>query len=93
MSNGGASAMLAAMIEATKASGVVVRVDGRAFCEVVERMSAPLVVEATSGIFSKKFCYLTSYKGLAFFTKSPTPLVLPGDTELVRAGKIWVPEW
>ncbi len=93
MSYGGSSAMLAAMIEATKASGVIVRVEPQAFCELVERVAAPLVVEATSGIFSKKFCYLTSYKGLAFYTKSPTQLVLPADAELVRARKIWVPEW
>ena len=88
-----AGAMLAAMTEATKASGVIVRVDPRAFCAVAERTTAPLVIEATRGVFSKKFCYLTSYKGLAFYAKSPTPLVLPADTELIRADKIWVPEW
>lgn len=35
--------------------------------------------------------YLTSYKGLAFFTKSSTPLNLSGDIELVLAQKIWIP--
>jgi len=35
--------------------------------------------------------YLSSYKGLAFFTKSPTELMLPGSAELIRAGKIWTP--
>ena len=35
--------------------------------------------------------YLSSYKGLAFFTKSPTELMLPGSAELIRAGKIWIP--
>jgi len=32
-----------------------------------------------------------SYKGLAFFTKSDTPLPLPTGAEIVNAGRIWNP--
>jgi hypothetical protein len=49
------------------------------------------VVHATGGFFSTNYRYLTSYKGLAFFTKSPTPLDLPSGTELVQAKAIWIP--
>jgi hypothetical protein len=35
--------------------------------------------------------YLTSYKGLAFYTRARAPLDLPAGTELVQARKIWVP--
>src|ERR1700722_2039119 len=33
----------------------------------------------------------TDAEGIAFFTKSGTPLPLPGGAELVTAGRIWVP--
>jgi hypothetical protein len=49
------------------------------------------VVHATGGFFSTNYQYLTSYKGLAFFTKSSAPLNLPSGTELVQAKKIWGP--
>jgi hypothetical protein len=32
-----------------------------------------------------------SYKGLAFFSKSSTPLQLPANAEVVTAGRIWIP--
>jgi hypothetical protein len=51
----------------------------------------PLVVHATAGIFSTSFLYLSSYKGLAFFTKSPAPMDLPSGCEVVQAQKIWIP--
>jgi hypothetical protein len=42
-------------------------------------------------IFGAKLNYLTSYKGLIFFTKCDNALTLPPGTELVQAGKIWIP--
>jgi hypothetical protein len=35
--------------------------------------------------------YLTGYKGLVFFTKSPTPLSLPGGVEVITSKQIWIP--
>ena len=40
-------------------------------------------VHATGGFFSTNYQYLTSYKGLAFFTKEPEPIEPPARTELV----------
>jgi len=59
---------------------------------ILERAEAPLVVVARGGVFKKHFRYLTSYKGLAFFTKSETALVLSRRAEMVAAEKIWIPE-
>jgi hypothetical protein len=42
-------------------------------------------------VFRTSYLYLTSYKGLAFFTKSPEPLILPGGSEVIQAQKIWIP--
>ena len=49
------------------------------------------MVHATGGIFSTTYRYLTSYKGLAFFTQAPALLELPSGTELVLANSISVP--
>ena len=87
----GAAAAAAAIAQATKASGVIVRVEPRDFLQILEQQEGPLVVHATGGFFNTNYQYLTSYKGLAFYTKSESPMNLPRDTELVRAKKIWIP--
>jgi hypothetical protein len=87
----GAAAAAAAIANAIKASGVLVRVEPAEFEAIVGRTKAPLVVTATGGLFSTKYHYLTSYKGLAFFTYSDSQLPLPGDVELVVAKKIVIP--
>lgn len=46
---------------------------------------------ARGGFMWKGYHYLTAYKGLIFFTKSPSEMMLPGDIELVMAQKIWIP--
>ena len=63
------------------------------FLGLVQRQQAPLVVyAAVSRWFSgPSHQYLTSYKGLAFYAESPTPLTLPSGCEIVEAASIWVP--
>ncbi len=87
----GAAAAAAVIANATKASGVIVRVSPENFLAILRRVESPVVVQAQGGIFSTKYRYLTSYKGLAFFTKSAAPVELPRGTELVRADAIWIP--
>jgi hypothetical protein len=91
MSAGAAGAAAAAIAQAIKASGVIVRVEPDDFLAILQRQSGALVVHATGGFFWTDYRYLTSYKGLAFFTKAPAPLDLPPGTELVQAKEIWVP--
>jgi hypothetical protein len=87
----GAAAAAAAVAQAIKASGAIVRVEPDDFLRIVARQTGPLVVHATGGFFSTSYQYLSSYKGLAFFTKSASPLTLPSGCELVVAQKIWIP--
>ena len=87
----GAAAAAAAIAQAIKASGAIARVQPDDFAEILRRSERPLVVCAQGGIFSKNYQYLSSYKGLAFFTKSPTELMLPGSAEIIQAQKIWIP--
>ncbi|MFN2317107.1 MAG: hypothetical protein ABR551_01265 [Gemmatimonadales bacterium] len=91
MGGGGAAAAQAAMIQAVKASGAIVRVEPRDFQDLLSRQQGALVMHAAGGVIWQDYRYLTSYKGLAFYTKSRTELDLPRGTELVRARTIWVP--
>jgi hypothetical protein len=81
-----------AMINAIKASGVVVRLEPAEWVALLRRVDDPLVVVAHGGVFKKQFRYLTSYRGLAFFTKSDQQLVLPSRAELVQAKAISIPD-
>jgi hypothetical protein len=88
----GAEVHAAAIANAIKASGVLVRVEAGDFITILKRSDEPLVVTSYGGIFKKQHKYLTSYKGLAFFTKSPSPLVLPPRVEIIRAESIAIPD-
>ena len=87
----GAAAAAAAIANAIKASGTIVNLAPADFSRLVRRMPAPLIVHAIGGMFSNKHEYLTSYKGLAFHTKSKDTVSLPGDAEVIEARKMWMP--
>jgi hypothetical protein len=61
------------------------------FRKVLIRVAEPVVVIALGGFFSTTYQYLTSYKGLVFFTKSNTPLDLPTGAEVITADRFWMP--
>ena len=82
----------AAIANAIKASGVVVRLEAPDWLKILKRTDNPLVVIARGGMFRRKYQYLTTYRGLAFFTTSEHPLMLPGRTELINAKSISVPD-
>lgn len=87
-----AAAHAAAIAQAIKAMGVLVRVEPADFVRILHKQEEPLVVMAPpGGFFQRGWRYLTSYKGLAFFTKSRDPLPLPGGAEVVEAKTIWIP--
>jgi hypothetical protein len=85
-------AYMAAVANAIKACGTLVRVHPQEFEKILARSERPLVVRTEGGLFSASYKYLTGYRGLAFFCKSKTELELPGDTELINANKIVMPE-
>jgi hypothetical protein len=91
MSAGASAAAAAAIAQAIKASGVIVNVSPDDFMVILQRQREPLVIHGTGGFFTTNYQYLTSYKGLAFFTKALDPLDLPSTSEVVVAKKIWIP--
>ena len=82
----------AAIANAIKASGVVVRVEPEDFAKILLKIEKPLIVYTQGGIFSTSHQYLTSYKGFAFFTRSREQIDLPRGVEVVIANKIWIPK-
>jgi hypothetical protein len=86
-----AAAAAAAIAQAIKASGTIVRMRPGEFRKLVARQEQPLVVYTTGGMIRKNHQYLTGYRGLAFYTKSSTPVELPGSVEIVLAETIWIP--
>lgn len=93
MSNGaaGAAAVAAAIAQAIKASGAIINMEPDDFKVILSRATNPLVVVAEGGIIKKKYQYLTSYKGLIFFTKSSEPLHLDSKMEVIASKDIWIP--
>jgi hypothetical protein len=91
--SGGASvaAAAAAIANAIKASGVLIKVDQSDFLKILAKEEKPLVITAFGGFLTKNYQYMTSYKGFAFYTKSATPLILPGKVEIINARQIWIP--
>jgi len=88
----GSAAYIAAVANAIKACGTVVRVDPTEFGKILSLQECPLVVRTVGGIFSTSYKYLTSYRGLAFHCKSPTELRLPQEAELINASKMSIPD-
>ena len=91
MSAAGAAAVAAAVAQAIRASGVLVRVSLDDFQQVPRKGEHPLAIYAKGGLFTSNHQYLTSYKGFAFFTESATEIILAPGTETTIAKKIWIP--
>jgi hypothetical protein len=87
----GAAAAAAAIAQAIKASGTIVSLEPQDFQRVLSHNDGGLVVRAPGGFFSSGAKYLTSYKGLAFYTSSKEPISIPRTCEVIDARKIWIP--
>jgi hypothetical protein len=85
------SAAHAAMIQAIRASGAIVRVEPRDFDRIVRKTPDALVIRARPATFSKHHQYLTSYRGFVFHTRTREQLQFASSVEIVEAKSIWVP--
>ena len=85
------AAAAAAVANAIKASGTIVELDPDEFQRILNRARDLVVVVAGPRRFHQRYDYLTSYRGLAFYTKSPSALFLPSGSEVVSAKKVWMP--
>jgi hypothetical protein len=85
------AAHAAAIANAIKASGAIVRLEPEDFQRLVGRMEQPLVVVSRTSFFGERYQYLVGYKGLVLHTKARAPLMLPGRSEIISARTIWIP--
>ena len=88
MAHGGAAA---AISKAIKASGVVVHDEPEEFGKILRKSDQPLVVYSPPRFLVRQHQYLTSYRGLAFFTRSFEQIDLPRGVEVVVAKSVWMP--
>ena len=86
-----AAAAHAAVMQAIKASGAIVRLAPVDFERLVNKVESPLVVTGRQRFFGVRYEYLVGYKGLVFYTKSREPVRLPGRAETIEARSIWIP--
>ena len=87
----GAAAHAAAIVNAIKAVGTIIRVEPQEFMKVLNKSEQSLVVHGIGGFWKKKHQYLTNYRGLNFYTEAIDPLPLTYKAELIEAKTIWVP--
>ena len=96
MTNGAIAAAAAVaggsvVANAIRTTGPVIRVESSDFEAVLRKVEAPLVVYSQSGLFSTRYQYLTTYKGLYFHTKTATALSLSPGVEIVNTKKLLLP--
>jgi len=89
--NATGAAVHAAIAEAAKANGAIVRIQPEEFRRLLQKAQEPLVVVHEGGMFSTKYEYLMGFKGLVFFTSSKEQLGLPSGASVVKATRIWIP--
>ena len=78
-------------MNASKAMGSIVTVEPAEFLDILKKTEKPLLVHSPSGFMTKNK-YITSYKGLVFFTKTKDELLIGASVEIVNAKKISIPE-
>lgn len=87
----GGAAAAAAIANAVKASGSIVRVESSDFLRILEKQDDALVVVSVEWMFGQWYKYLTSYKGMTFFAKSTEPIHISSRCEIIECKKIWIP--
>jgi len=91
MSAAAGAAIAAAIANAIKASGAVVRVQPEDFANILSRVEKPLVIYNKGGFFTTKHQYLVSYKGFVFYTRTSNQIDLARSVEVIVAESIWIP--
>lgn len=91
MSAEAGAAIAAAIANAVKASGAIVRVRPEDFANIFRRIEKPLVIYNKGGFFTTKHQYLVSYKGFVFYTKTSEQIDFPRSAEVIIAESIWIP--
>jgi len=85
------AAVAAAIAQAIKASGAIIKMDPAEFDKILWTEEKPIVVTASGGVFSKHYKYLTNHRGFFFYTKTNKPIRLDSKVDVIAAKDIWIP--
>ena len=89
----GAGAAQAAIQQAIKASGAIIRIDNSEFSRLISKIESGLVVESVTRFFGAEyFKYSTSYLGFVFYCKSNEKISVPSRLEKINAKSMWFPQ-
>ena len=86
------AAVVAAISNAVKACGALIKIEPEAFESLLTIIDDPLVVASEGGFFTKHMKYLVSYRGLIFHTKSKEPLPFDKSVLILPAKKMSIPD-
>jgi hypothetical protein len=84
------AAVHAAMIQAIRAAGAIVRVEARDFERIVRNAREALVIRAPPSAFSRKYHYM-SYRGFVFYTRTREQLQFASGVEVIEAKTVYAP--
>ena len=70
-------------------SGPIIHFDPGDFAKILARIDKPIVIISYNGWISKKYRYMTAYKGFTFCTRSRDSLLLPDNVEVIEALKLY----
>ncbi len=91
-SGSSSTAQAAAMAQAVKAMGAIVKVEEPAFHKILAQSEQPLVLVAPPGGFLQKFYrYATSFRGFVFFMDSKQPVMFGRMLDIVEVKYIAIP--
>lgn len=93
MNAGAGAAAQAAIQQAIKASGAIVKIEPGDFSRLVGRMNDGLVIEHQGTLlFKSVFKYSTAYKGFIFYCRTSEKISIPTRLEKISSKHFWVPQ-
>lgn len=77
---------------AIASTGSIVKITPEVMLGLISRMNEPLIIEChKKRFYGGEYSYLTSYKGLCFYTEAKSQLAIPTSAEIIMASEMWIP--
>ncbi len=87
------AAAQAAIQQAIKASGTLVKIEANDFSRLISKLDDALVIENVGkGLFNEFYRYCVSYKGFVFYCRTSQAISIPSRLEKINVKRIWLPQ-
>lgn len=74
-----------------QAVGPIVFLDAAGFLDVVQKQNDLIVITADPTALLRKYRYITSYKGITFFTQTKEKITLPSNAYVISVEHLHMP--